>query len=93
MNQEKEIQEVCRLIDIRDENIRKAEAKGAFERTPALKVLLSGADAEIGKGLKYEQITEDQVVEVYHKLPITLLNDREVRAAYPALVDAAGGGK
>ena len=75
------IGEVCRLLDIRAENVQKAESKGAFERTPALGTLLKEADGGIASLIHQHQIETGWISEAYASRAGRRMTESEVIAA------------
>ncbi len=86
----KKVEEICRLLDIRARNIRKASAKGAFKMTPALKTLLEESDATLGEHVRGLTITLDEIVEAYATRPGGKLTPTEIGEVYKRLTSPKG---
>ncbi len=86
----KEVEEICRLLDIRARNIRKASAKGAFEMTPALKTLLEESDTALREHVRGLNIMLDENLETNATRPGGKLTPTEIGEVYKQLTSPKG---
>ena len=86
----KEVERICRLLDIRARNIRKASAKGVFEMTPALKTLLKESDTALREHVRGLNIRLDEILEAYATRPGGKLSQTEIGEVYRRLTIPEG---
>ncbi len=78
--------EVCRLIGIRDQNIRKAQAKGHFD-SPGARALLKEADGGPAEHIRMNKLTLDEIVVAYAAGSFPPLTRDEIARHYKEILE------
>ncbi len=82
---ERHLEDVCRFLDIRDQNTKKLIAKGMMG-VPALKGLREQVDAEVGSMIRGHRFSLRQIIGEYEKRPGGILTRKEIVVAVRQMI-------